>query len=85
MESSVDLEKIHMALRSLYRFREMKDANMLEILLENECDLLRKRVAMLNAHEIFELIKLWPDYLTQQMALDVIDNQQFEDHLLTLN
>jgi len=82
---NISQEKVYGALRSVYRFREMTEENAPEILIEAESGLLEKRFALLNAHEIFELIKLWPQYLAHQSAIDVIDNQQFEQYLQTVN
>lgn len=78
-------ERVFGALRSIYRYREMTGDNAPDILIESESDLLEKRVALLNAKEIFVLVQLWPQFLAKQSAFDVIDNQQFEQYLRTVN
>jgi len=83
--AGISQEKIYGALRSVYRYREMIREEAPDILIEAESELLEKRFALLSALEIFELVKLWPEYLAEQSAFDVIDNQQFEQHLRTIN
>jgi len=83
--TDISEEKIYSALRSLYRYREMTEEDAPYVLIEAESDLLKKRVTLLNAQEIFALVKLWPEYLTQQLAFDVIDNEQFDRYLRTIN
>lgn len=78
-------EKIHGALRSVYRYREMTEGEAPGILIETEARLLEERFALLSAREIFELIKIWPQYLTQQSAIEVIDNQRFELYMGSIN
>lgn len=81
----INEENIFGALRSVYRYKEMTDESVPEILIDSEAELLKKRFAMLNAAEIYTLIMLWPDYLTEQVTNQLIDEQEFENHLLTLN
>ena len=78
-------EKIYGALRSVYRYREMVEGEAPDIILEAESELLERRFALLGAKEIFALVKLWPEYLAQQSAIDVIDNQEFQQYLQTIN
>lgn len=78
-------EKIYGALRSAYRYREMTEGDAPEILIEAEARLLKERFALLNAREIFEIIQVWPRYLAQQSAIEVIDDQRFEQYLGTIN
>jgi hypothetical protein len=81
----INEERIFGALRSVYRYKEMTDESVPEILIETEADLLKRRFALLSAAEIYTLIALWPDYLTEQATIKLIDEQEFENHLLTLN
>jgi len=78
-------EKIYGALRSAYRYREMTEGNAPEILIETEERLLVERLALLNAKEILHLIQIWPKYLVEQSAMEIIDDQQFEQYLGTVN
>ena len=78
-------EKIYGALRSAYRYREMTEGDAPEILIETEAKLLVERFSLLNAKEIFQLIQIWPKYLAQQSAIEVIDDQRFEQYLGTIN
>lgn len=83
--AEISQEKIYGALRSVYRYREMIQEEAPDILIEAESELLEKRFALLSALEIFELVKLWPEYLAQQSAFDVVDNQRFQQYLQTVN
>ena len=78
-------EKIYSALRSVYRYREMVENNAPDILIELESELLEKRFVLLNAAEIFILIKFWPQYLTQQSTMNMIDDKRFKEYLITVN
>ena len=84
-QAELSQEKIYGALRSVYRYREMTQEGAPDILIEAESELMEKRFALLSAQEIFELIKLWPEYLAEQSAFDVIDNQRFQQYLQTVN
>tara|TARA_Y100000310_G_scaffold327702_1_gene394473 strand:- start:149 stop:406 length:258 start_codon:yes stop_codon:yes gene_type:complete len=85
MDGERSQERISGALRSVYRYKEMTEGNAPDILIEAESELLEKRFALLSAGEIFALVKLWPQYLAQQSAVEVIDNKQFEQYLMTVN
>lgn len=74
-------EKIHGALRSVFRYKEMTEGQAPGILVETEARLLEERFSLLSAKEIFELIKIWPEYLTHQSAIQAVDDQRFEDFI----
>lgn len=82
---NINQEKVYSALRSIYRYQEMTSDNAPEILISTESELLEKRFALLNAKEIFALIKFWPEYLTQQSVIDAADDMAFEHYLMSIN
>ena len=78
-------EKIYSTLRSLYRYKEMTDGQYPDVLLDAEAELLKRRMAMLDASEIFEVVTSWAQFLTEETVIDEEDNKEFQNYLLSLN
>jgi len=77
----IDNEDIYDAMRSLFRYCQMQDLKAPDLLIDTESEILLKRIGKLNAHEIYEMMNLWPNFYAQQLAHDEIQNQQCEQDL----
>ncbi len=86
---TLDLNKINMAKRSLFRLMEFKKMQSPNILIEQEKKILSQRLLHLNQEEINYLSKTWQPYYNNQVVQQEINNHQdeqaFKQYLLQLN
>jgi len=85
MEQSPIDEKIYSALRSLFRYHQMLENNIPDIIIKAESDILKKRMTTLSANDIYMLVTMWPSYKTEQTVITEIDDKLFEQYLNTVN
>lgn len=83
-------ELINNALRSLFRFSQLKEISMCpEILIETEKSILKERLGMLDAKEIQTLVNVWPEYKKKMSENQVIEDEilrkDLEKFLQTIN
>lgn len=83
-------ELINNALRSLFRFSQMKEILMCpEILIETEKSILKERLELLNLEQIKILVEKWPEYKKKMSENQIIEDEylkkDLEKFLQTIN
>jgi len=72
--------KIYWAVRSLYRYFQLKKETATpDILVETESKILLARLKELSADEIYQLFLHWPEFYKKQLEEDAIQDKLLED------
>jgi len=85
MKSNPINEKINSSLRSVFRYTQMTETNMPEIIIDAEADILERRISNLTASELCCLVAMWPGYLAEQTAITEIEDKRFNEYMMTVN
>lgn len=68
-------EKIYSALRSLFRYNQMKAKEAPSVLIDMEWALLDGRLGALSTRELHLLILAWPEYLEEERVSSEIEDE----------
>ena len=69
---------VYSAMRSLFRFHQMKEMNAPDIIVDTEKKLLETRISELSADDIYFLMTNWPQFYSKRIIEDEIQNRQCE-------
>jgi len=85
MDANQINERVYDTLRSVFRYRQMTDGEMPEIVINAEANILEKHMRNLTASEMFNLVTLWPGYLAEQTAITEVEDKRFDAYMRTVN
>lgn len=74
-------EKIHKAMRSLFRLNEFKEMHSPSILIDKEMDLLQKYLLGLDSSDILYLVKNFPTYFASTRTECAVDDEKYAQEL----
>jgi hypothetical protein len=88
--TSESLDKVNSCMRSIYRLNILQESKFTpDIMIDNEVNILKKRLADLNKEEIMHLSLNIVNYLESQKLKSAMDDEfmarDFKNYLLTLN
>ena len=79
MQKNISAVKINAAMRSLYRFSELKSHLSPDIIIDNEKTVLTNYLAQLNSDEILFIAQNFNQYCKNQRTQDEVDDQKIMD------
>lgn len=87
--NEINLDKVHLAMRSLYRLAELQNMLSPDVLINNEKSLLSRYLLALNGAEILYLTRTFTSYYEEQRTKNALEDERLvlsiDQYLTRLN